>query len=499
MKNIAFVNSLHQNAYSLVPLVNHRSSVQEVQAFLESLPDLEKTVPIVRSQGDLALYFPSEAGQEALILEEDRQDLLFQALRDRSEGYDHCFYLFGDTPFLDRKLFEDMYRKHQDYYADYSFADGYPLGLSLEIFRPSVLAELSRAVQVEALPNTRENLFNWIQKDINSYDIETSISLIDMRLKRIELFADRKDRLEEMRGFAAAGIRKAEDFTERHQELEQYCRTLPAYVQVQIHSGCPQSCSYCPYPQMNSAHREEGESMPLPQVLDLAHRVEAFAPEARLSLSLWGEPALHRDIRKILLSLLTETSLRLVVETSGLGWGDLSTMEEALSSERIDWILSLDALSPQMYRQLRGEGQEEALAMAERLLELNPQHSWIQAVRMKENEEDIEQFYYLWKEKTANVIIQKYNSYGDRLPDRRVTDLSPLKRFPCWHLKREMAILADGSVTLCQEDDEQILGNVFNSDLPSLWTKGEEFFKAHREGRHPGICGGCDEYYSFNF
>ena len=89
---------------------------------------------------------------------------------------------------------------------------------------------------------------------------------------------------------------------------------------------------------------------------------------------------------------------------------------------------------------------------AELLLSAFTGTAWVQAVRMKENEEDLDVFYKTWKAKTENVIVQKYDSFSGLLPDRKVADLSPVERFPCWHLKRDMAILLDGTVPLCRED-----------------------------------------------
>ncbi len=145
--------------------------------------------------------------------------------------------------------------------------------------------------------------------------------------------------------------------------------------------------------------------------------------------------------------------IELVIETSGVGWqpGTFSRIKSG-TSRQPTWIVSLDASNETMYRALRGAGFAEAQKSAEELLRLFPAAPDVQAVRMKENEEDLEVFFKAWKARTENVIIQKYDSFIGALPDRKVADLSPLKRFPCWHLKRDMAILIDGTVPLCRED-----------------------------------------------
>ncbi|HOV62266.1 MAG TPA: SPASM domain-containing protein, partial [Spirochaetia bacterium] len=87
------------------------------------------------------------------------------------------------------------------------------------------------------------------------------------------------------------------------------------------------------------------------------------------------------------------------------------------------------------------------------------------------------------------------------LPERKVTDLSPLMRFPCWHLKRDLSVLLDGTVILCREDirKDHVLGNILSRPIDEIWRKGDEFYAAHIEKSYHELCRTCDEYYTFNF
>jgi spiro-SPASM protein len=120
---------------------------------------------------------------------------------------------------------------------------------------------------------------------------------------------------------------------------------------------------------------------------------------------------------------------------------------------------------------------------------------------MKENEDDLEKFFKSWKARTENVIVQKYDSFSGLLPDRRAADLSPVRRFPCWHLKRDMVVLLDGTVPLCKEDVQTgtRLGNAFEEDLELIWDRAQATYRSHLAGSYPGICAACDEYYTYNF
>jgi MoaA/NifB/PqqE/SkfB family radical SAM enzyme len=83
------------------------------------------------------------------------------------------------------------------------------------------------------------------------------------------------------------------------------------------------------------------------------------------------------------------------------------------------WIVTLDVSDPDLYRSLRGEGQEEAENTARELVRLFGRNCWIQATRMNENEEHLEDFYRIWSEQGAQVIVQKYDSYAGFLPERQ--------------------------------------------------------------------------------
>ena len=70
-----------------------------------------------------------------------------------------------------------------------------------------------------------------------------------------------------------------------------------------------------------------------------------------------------------------------------------------------------------------------------------------------------------------------------------------------WHLKRDMAVLLDGTVPLCKEDLRAgtRLGNALHEDLEVIWDRAQAMYRSHMSGSYPGICAACDEYYTFNF
>lgn len=417
---------------------------------------------------------------------------------------DELVYMRADEPFYQSDLIERMQREHSSYAAHYTFCDGYPAGVSPEFFAPQLPTLLKELVDEESRidGSTPGWLFSILQKDINAFDVETLLSPRDMRMLRIELRCDSR------RNFILCR-RVAENAPDGHEALTEYLddhreilRSVPAFFGIQIIDGCPQSCGYCPFPQFGGAILDRRNTMDAQTFDELIGRIVDFAPEATVGISTWGEPLLHPELDKLLDSIHRRPGLSGFVETSGIGAEADSVAALAQKyGPGVQWVVSLDADDKVLYESIRGEGFEQALSCAHALIGAAPQSTWIQAVRMNTNEEHLEGFYRRWKEKTDHVIIQKYDHFAGRLPERKVTDLSPLVRFPCWQNKREMYIRINGSVPRCREDTdlEHTLGNVFEESLKDIWDAGEVVHQQHVSGEYDDLCRGCDEYYIFNF
>jgi spiro-SPASM protein len=440
------------------------------------------------------------AGFEAVRLHGNGVAELLGELARLAEGVDNLFYFFADCPLLDSGLASRMLENHRRYYADYTFADGYPLGLAVEILRSGALPALAALAKncPEVQASDRGAVFEVVRKDINSFDVETELAPADLRLLRLSLSSDTKRNHLLLTRLLEAGAADADSACRLVQEKPELLRTLPAYYSIQIVAGCPQLCAYCPYPRFGIQRTGKQGEMELERFVGLADKIREFSGDAVLSVSLWGEPAYYSRFPE-LAAAVRERGLRLIVETSGVGWDPASLGQIPVGG--IEWIVSLDADGPELYRALRGEGYEEALRGIDLLAARFPSQVHVQAVRMKENEERLEDFYRAWKARTGKVIIQKYDHFCGLLPDRKVADLSPLKRFPCWHLKRDLAVLLDGQVPLCREDVNlrHPLGNLFEEELAAVWARGERWYQDHLRQEYPPLCAGCDEYYTFNF
>jgi spiro-SPASM protein len=461
-----------------------------------------------------AVYAGLPAGTRVIARPAWTKKLLLQTLSELSAGYDLCYFAWADCPLLDPALAGRVAERHRRYAAEYSYADGWPYGLAPELLAPGTAGILAAIQGDEDGPVERDCLFSALQKDINAFDIETEISPVDLRFHRLSLSADSRRNLLLLSRLTEAGLACAADAERIIAGRPELLRTLPAFYAVQASGACPQACSFCPYPVLDAGR---GDVTKRKDFLDparfagLLDGILEFSGDAVIDLSLWGELSLHPRRTALVEAILDRPGLSALIETSGLGWtrAELEALADAASRAAprknrmasLSWIVSLDAAEGQRYREIRGAGFAEAAECAKTLTRLFPADAYVQALRVKGAEDDIEKFYRSWKDAGANVIIQKYDDFCGALPKLQAADLSPVRRQPCWHLMRDMSVLIDGSVPVCRENfaGGETLGNVFSEDLSTIWDRGAPLYREQCGDQYRGPCAECDEYYTFNF
>jgi spiro-SPASM protein len=425
-------------------------------------------------------------------------------------------------------LTKNVLETHLKYKAEYTFAEGFCRGLTpaaVDVGALGIIAELAKKAD-SATPITADAFFSVIATDINSFEVETVIAGTDYRDYRLDFTCvDRRGLLvcERLGAAIAAGTDPADISADTICGIAvgttpNLLRTVPAFYNVQVAGFAPTAPLYSPYISAPGF-------MPLDRFQKLAAEAAALSEDAVVSLSAWGEPLAHPDFCALVAATLAHKGLSVLIET----WGHLVTpalVEQAAAivaktNGTVTWIVYIDAMDEATYRmvhRLESAAQNApSLSSAQNALALLsaafPGAVYPQFVRMNENEAQLEAFYRHYKEK-GNVLIQKYDHYCGKLPDRKPADLSPLERRFCWHQMRDMVILLDGSVPLCKEDALETKGklNIFDpasvdvcdsklettnvvGGIARIWEKLGAL--AHLDSL--SICKDCDEYYTFNF
>lgn len=501
------VNAASLSRYALEDLGDGRSAFDYVVDYVDTLrrsrSDIVGVTVLLPPPGaappvTIASKIPES--WRGVAVPEATEASFLELLATIAAEYDHVIYLLGDTPFLDLKDTAELLKLHVDYFAQFTGSDGYPQGALPEVFEGSFPAALRNLAEEGASP-PRE-LFPVVLRDVNAFDVETMVATRDVRPLRVDLSCAGPRGLELCRRMRDRLGTRAEDLAAFIADHQERLRILPAFAAVQLVDAHPQRVRYLPQERMGLGVGPAGDEMARSRFSELVSALERFSPGIVIQASLWGEIALHSSVSELIADMENRSDSSFLVETSGVGWSarDRTQLLEG-SLSRTTIVVDLDAASEEVYRELRGEGFAEAVGFARDLLAAHPERVYVRATRMRENAEDIETFYRSWKEETEQVIIRKYDHFAGALPDRRLVDISPMERLPCWHLKRDFYVLLDGSVPMCREDlnGEYLLGNVFEEGVEALWRRNEEYYQRHVRQDFPALCRNCDEYYTFNF
>ncbi|MBQ6057628.1 MAG: spiro-SPASM protein, partial [Treponema sp.] len=426
---------------------------------------------------------------------------------------DYALFSWADCPFLSSKLTDELVKTHEEYKAEYTFADGYPYGLAPEVIDKGaarIIGELAGNNEKYTATGLcrRDAVFSVMSGDINSFEIETILSPKDYRLFRFEFEASSNAGLMLCKNvFDAAKAKNITadsnldpvEFSDLASKTVGALKTLPHYYNIQISPSYNTKSLYNPYDKLFA-----GKTLPQMKLEDfknLVKKISDFSETAVVSLSCFGEALLNPDFLNMAKEVLSYPGLSLLVEGDGLLITEEIARELSEYSNRVYWIICLDAANSEMYQKINGLGADEfsrAVASVSLLHKYFKGNVYPQFTRMKENEEQLEAFYRFWKEKEnpsgGQLIIQKYDNLAGLLPEQKPADLSPLERNECWHIRRDMVILSDGSVPVCRARADEILGNAFTEELPEIWAKLDKEVEAHIARNYCKKCGGCDEY-----
>ena len=455
----------------------------------------------------------------------------------RESQSDSLIFSYADCLFVNKSLAQGLLSTHLDYKAEYTFAEGYPEGFAPEVLDKgtiAILLELSKttASELGSQKVTRHSLFDMIKTDINSFEVETVLAPVDWRLFRFAFDCRKKENFiacqklfEQFEKDLSAdeGLANADpvELSKAAASNPGILKTIPSFYNLQLAQKCQGKCSYCPYPKALS-QKEGTEPAAAAKIMDynkacaLIDQIAEFSGEAVVGLSAWGECFNHPDLLKIIEKILSYQGLSVFIEADGCSIPDsfaeeLAKVVNAAPERKNGWqkimvVVSMDGFTAQTCAGLRGSdfNLEKSVEAVKKLQEAVPDCVYPQFVRMNANEAELENFFRYWKEKSnaskGNFIIQKFNSFAGMLKNEEPADLSPLERNICWHLRRDLTVLWNGDVPLCHSrvlDDIQ--GNVFEQGIAPVWEKLNDELKNHINQNYCEKCGGCDEFYTFNF
>lgn len=270
-----------------------------------------------------------------------------------------------------------------------------------------------------------------------------------------------------------------------------------------------------PYP--DAVLRPRGSRIPARGPIDVA-TVRRIAREiaefdnALVVLGGFGEPLRHPKFGELLGALRESGVYGMAVRTAGVD----------LTDERIETLLDygvdvltvmLDAWSPDLYGQLQSprDPARASLEAVRRRMERVEERKRARGLatpivvpeftKSKLNVAEMEAFHDGWLRRLGASCITGYSDFGGALTDLGVMNMAPPKRFPCRRIQSRCVVLADGRVTMCDQDTQgtHTVGDLKMQSLKEIWsgTTMTTLRTAHRDGRFDQnpLCMHCRDWH----
>ncbi|MDX1959182.1 MAG: spiro-SPASM protein [Leptospiraceae bacterium] len=418
------------------------------------------------------------------------------------EEIDQEYLIFceGVFPILDVNLSKSLEERHNTYLSQYSYSENLPLGIVPKFVSREFIESLN--------PELSTSIHEYLLKNINQYETEIFFQEPDLRYYRLDFSLNSKrsllltERILEVN----QSISYSEILPTILKEPKVF-RNYPSYIELEIFKGCEFACFFCP--RENLENKKEKLEIDHDLVEKISKEIQNFPIPVTICLGGLGEPLLHPKIDSIIKTILENTNvIELIIETALYEFPEslfefLNKIEEKFRN-KLTFIVHIPTIDENRYSKLSNGiiGAKDIIARMERLSEIiSKKNIYAQTIKIQDYEDSVEFYYTEMEKKGFSVILQKYNTYAGKLPQRRSVNLTPIQREFCFHLAREVYVNVNGSVSICRNSVEKEIGSLVKESLFSIWENSLESFHASLLGNHDKTkapCMDCDEWYSFN-
>jgi hypothetical protein len=220
-----------------------------------------------------------------------------------------------------------------------------------------------------------------------------------------------------------------------------------------------------------------------------------------------GDPALHPQFDEVLARLRGGGVYGLTVNTTGQQLSD--EVIAAMVKHRVDVVVfMLDAWTADMYAKVSGGASLDAakdamnrLAAARQSAKQAEPVIVPRLIKSTENLQEMDAFFDGWMRAIGCATIIGYSDFGGRMPDLAVADMSPNTREPCRRIMNRCVVLADGTVTACDQDfaGQLAYGHLGEGTMLEIWhgARARRLRQLHRDERPQDavLCGPCAEWH----
>ncbi|RJP34105.1 MAG: radical SAM protein [Phycisphaerales bacterium] len=181
-----------------------------------------------------------------------------------------------------------------------------------------------------------------------------------------------------------------------------------------------------------------------------------------------GDPLCHPKFVEILRRIRRHGVYGVAVRTTGLGLSD--AVVDALMDHQVDVLeVQIDGWTPPTYAAMTSAAdpaRADLAALIDRIDRLDSRRRERlspapivvpQMVKARQTVQELRDFYDGWLRRNGAVGIVGYSHCGGQLESHAVMSMAPPTREPCRRLGSRCVVLADGRVTLCDQDIRGVL------------------------------------------
>jgi pyruvate-formate lyase-activating enzyme len=276
----------------------------------------------------------------------------------------------------------------------------------------------------------------------------------------------------------------------------------PLNVMIETTNHCNLRCVMC----SNKDIRRPRRDMDFTRFCRIIDEIGSWCECIDISFS--GEPLIHPGVIDQITYVKKNTRMGVFIETNGTLL-DCSMAERLIDSGLDYLIIDIDGATRQTYESVRVGGDYDVVTsnarqfLALKALRGSPMKTEIAIIKMKQTEDEIDQFVRRWKECGADhVRVKPFIPRLAMSPDQSMVECEPddgRHARACLLLWRELVVLVDGTIIACCLDQagtrDSVIGQMDSGSILSAWRsqRAEAIRRKHTEGNWHQVpfCRGC--------
>jgi len=429
------------------------------------------------------------------------------------------------NPFWDTDVYDNMLQIHNEYSADYTFCENTPEGIAPVLFSSSIFDAYKLLFSKEndsytetelkaALQSMPFSFKQYLEKNLNQYHVEIHFEFPDIRMLRLDFSCSTLRSFHMCNSFVKK-LKVQSQLSTPYKNLKEIIQSnpeiiheQPSYIEIEPYSGCSYQCTFCPRTITDKAPIHK---LALSDFITIDNFCKTLYGDTVITLGGNGEPLEHPEIIQILEFLLQSPHVRYtILETNGYFLEKIHELRNNLYFEKLRIVININSL--EQYEKIHGTDKESREKVFNNLISWSQilkgtntdflKNTYIQMLKIIDNETEVDEVYNLSETHGFTFLLQKYNSYNGQMEEKRVSDMTPLERSFCWHLRRDLFIRADGSISFCKQDilNKKPRGNIRTNNISIMVENQKKDWIDNYHEKYPSepACIKCDEYFTFN-